>query len=548
MNLKNFEEFFDDVILKRGLDYYKSGYVESLELDDDTWIAEVSGSDDYEVTVTLSDNGDIVDTTCDCPYDWGDYCKHQAAVLYALRNHKNTASRPKKAAKKPKLEDVLGKLDKQTLLSIVLEFAGRDRGVKEELLMRYSDKTDAVSYAKGVIKSSIKSVTRRGFVEYGDTGRATDGAYTVLEMADDLLAAKDVVTSISLCTVVLDEMMDLLDMCDDSDGDVGGAISEAIEYIKKSTSDISLQDKDVEKLFDIIYKHAMKSMYNGWTDWRIQILAACVTLCKSSVNRSKLEAYLADQASVRSSEWGHNYELGAKQKLQYEIIRKFDGDAATESFIEQHMENSDFRRIAIQNAIAGKQYEKALKLCLDGEKKDQSYAGLVSKWKNFRYVIYEKAKDAEAQKILAEELLLNGDFDYFIKLKALYKNDEWQPVLQEILEILGDKDHRGVYVKILIHEKLKIRLLDYCKQNIYYITELYPHLLPECKTDVGTIFLKYIRHQAAGASDRGMYRKVCDLIRHYKKACGSVALEIRDELTIQYPKRPAFLDELGKVK
>jgi len=293
VNLKNFEEYFDDAILKRGLDYYKSGYVESLELDDDTWIADVSGNDDYEVTVTLSANGDIVDTTCDCPYDWGNYCKHQAAVLYALRNRKNITPNPKKAVKKPKLEDVLGKLDKQTLLSIVLEFSGRDRGLKEELLMRYSDKTDAVSYAKGVIKSSIKAVTRRGFVEYGDTGRATDGAYTVLEMADDLLAADDVSTSVSLCTVVLDEMMDLLDMCDDSDGDVGGAISEAIEHIKKSTSDISFQDKDAEKLFDIIYKHALTPMYNGWTHWRMDILTACVPLCDNNTNRKKLEAMQA---------------------------------------------------------------------------------------------------------------------------------------------------------------------------------------------------------------------------------------------------------------
>jgi len=101
---------------------------------------------------------------------------------------------------------------------------------------------------------------------------------------------------------------------------------------------------------------------------------------------------------------------------------------------------------------------------------------------------------------------------------------------------------------LIIHEKLKIRLLDYCKKNIRYITELYPHLLPECKADVGEIFIQYIKQQAAGASDRGMYRKVCDLIRHYKKACGSTAFEIRDELVAQYPKRPAFLDELGKVK
>jgi len=73
MNLRSFEGYFDDVILKRGLDYYKSGHVTSLELDDDAWIAYVYGSEIYEVTVRLSAEGVIADSTCDCPYDQSYY-------------------------------------------------------------------------------------------------------------------------------------------------------------------------------------------------------------------------------------------------------------------------------------------------------------------------------------------------------------------------------------------------------------------------------------------------------------------------------------------
>jgi len=73
-----------------------------------------------------------------------------------------------------------------------------------------------------------------------------------------------------------------------------------------------------------------------------------------------------------------------------------------------NIDNSNFRRILIGKVISDADFERALMLCLDGEEKDKSYSGLVSQWKQFRYDIYEKTKDTEAQKILAKEFLLEG--------------------------------------------------------------------------------------------------------------------------------------------
>lgn len=172
MNLNNFEAYFDDTILARGLDYFKSGNVIYLGQDIDQWLARVAGSDDYNVTVTLSENGEILDSECDCPYDWGDYCKHQAAVFYALRNRLKSGKIPTTTVQKESLEDTLTKLDKQTLLSIILEIANKDRSIREKISLRYAEKEDTLKSAKSVIKNAINAVKRRGFVEYRDTGRA----------------------------------------------------------------------------------------------------------------------------------------------------------------------------------------------------------------------------------------------------------------------------------------------------------------------------------------------------------------------------------------
>ena len=214
----------------------------------------------------------------------------------------------------------------------------------------------------------------------------------------------------------------------------------------------------------------------------------------------------------------------------------------------QNLSNSDFRRVAIKTAISEGLYERALHLCLDGENKDSNYAGLVREWKQQRYIIYEKTKDISAQKSLCMEFVLEGNFDFFSKLKALYTNDEWACVLQDIIKDLEDSKQNSVYVSILIHEGLKSRLLDYCKKYVSAIDSYYEHLLPEYKNEIGLLFVEYIRKRAAVANSRNNYRDVCDLIRHYKKACGEVANRISDELTAIYVKRPAFVDELRKIR
>lgn|GEM_PF-5051969 len=127
-------------------------------------------------------------------------------------------------------------------------------------------------------------------------------------------------------------------------------------------------------------------------------------------------------------------------------------------------------------------------MCIDGENKDSEFSGLLKQWKELRYSVYEKTNNKSAQIELATAFVLNDNFNYFLKLKKLYNKSEWSNVVQDILKKIGDNSHRGIYVKILIEEKLKQLLLEHCKQNAYKVTEYYIHLLPEYKDDVTELF------------------------------------------------------------
>lgn len=84
----NWKKLFARHILERGYDYYCEDAVENLEVLDDEIRADVIGTEDYEVEISLS-NGEVTDMYCSCPYAAsGNNCKHMAAVLYEWSENK----------------------------------------------------------------------------------------------------------------------------------------------------------------------------------------------------------------------------------------------------------------------------------------------------------------------------------------------------------------------------------------------------------------------------------------------------------------------------
>ena len=133
MNLSNFEKQVESKIIARGFDYYQGGAVSEVEMTDaDTYTAIVEGSDDYEVEVELSGD-DIISSSCECPYDWGNYCKHEVAVFYHLKDNKSQLTASFDGSPMEKIERDIYKLTKQDLVDFLLNLSKRDKSVRKEL-------------------------------------------------------------------------------------------------------------------------------------------------------------------------------------------------------------------------------------------------------------------------------------------------------------------------------------------------------------------------------------------------------------------------------
>ncbi|MBC8525871.1 MAG: SWIM zinc finger family protein, partial [Candidatus Cloacimonetes bacterium] len=85
--------------LMRGYDYYKVGVVLNLKVKNDSYIATVSGTYEYNVTISES-NGEVI-FNCTCPYDLGGICKHCVAVgLEIIKKVKTPSIQKDKEQKK----------------------------------------------------------------------------------------------------------------------------------------------------------------------------------------------------------------------------------------------------------------------------------------------------------------------------------------------------------------------------------------------------------------------------------------------------------------
>lgn len=574
MNLNDFESYIDRIIYLRGYDYYENGYVNFVKATEEhVYVAEVEGTETYTVDVELDEDLNIVETLCDCPYDIGEYCKHQVAVFLTLRDMKSTTSGKKNSVDKnttsnelgvkhaavrknnePDIEQILSARSKEELVGFLLEIAAENEEVKQWILLEFDDGDDEEETLKAIslIQTFIRNNSgRHGFVNYRDTYDAVYGAELVLEKAETAVDEDKVVHAVNLALCVVREMVDLIQNADDSSGTIGGVIERGFGLIDKITEDAELSSSKKNIIFESLMKEASHRRYDGWTDWRLNFLGTCSRISDTPDLRNKLEKHMILFGKNENIEsWGGSYFAEKVNQIRYNMILQNEGEQKAQEFIEQNLQFSSFRKMTIERAMQNKDYEQVIKLAFDGEEKDKNLRGLINDWREYRYNAYKLLGKLDEQRGLAMDFILDGSFEFYKELKNTYDTNEWTAVYPKIIFLLENQKrvYTNIYTRILIEEGEKEKLLEYVKKSPSLIESYYKHLIPEFKEEVYDLFLKHIEQTAARAGNRRDYQGVCAIIRNLKKAGGKdQALEIKQKLFTKYANRPAFRDELTRV-
>jgi uncharacterized Zn finger protein len=222
---------------RRGQDYYGSGSVFSLVRRGDIVEAEVEGSqpEPYSIRVEF-DEGGIIAAICDCPYDWGGWCKHIVATLLACLHE------PGSISERPPLEQLLAGLSRDQLQVLLLGLAEEEPRLAAAIESRValvSAASSAAAPTTGIsspsrrtpvdptpfrreVRESLRSVDyRRSSDAYWQVGEAVSGAHRVLHRAWDFVRVGDGRNALVVLEAVTEEFLAGFESLDDSYGDVG---------------------------------------------------------------------------------------------------------------------------------------------------------------------------------------------------------------------------------------------------------------------------------------------------------------------------------------
>ncbi|RSL33938.1 hypothetical protein D7Z54_07415 [Salibacterium salarium] len=553
MNLFDIEDFIDDDTFSRGMMYIVEEQVRKIqEPYQHHFVIEVEGAEDYTVDIVLDAEKNIVKTFCDCPSVPGTYCEHTAAALMALGEHKEESTLGGNFEEEPDLDTVLASLSKEDMMKLLRAAAEEYPEVKKRVLSAHTTSLDAAAAARKLVREYIEKNVKDHFISFRDVPDALEGAHMVLEQAEEKTVGGETEQAVQLCLVVLAEVVDMLKYADDSGGEPGVLIHQSLVLLHQAaaTGARQLQESAKECVFDSLLAEADQRRYGDMIEWRTSLLRACIYIADSTERRSRLEGKIEQmQKEIPADSWQAMVHTPLIKMIQLEIRETYDSEEAVSTYLYENLSYPEFRRKALDMFMIQGAFDRVLELC-DKALEGEEFPHLRRQWKEYKLDVYEQTGDIQNQKAILLEFLYDGDDRYYERLKRLYGPEEWGDVFQEILDGFDRNNAHDLasYLMVLKEERLSGRILDYCRNEPRRIMDWYPYLTEDYPEEVNDLFVLVIKNTAEQSRDRKKYRKVCQLIQQYQKACGSNnARNLIDVLKEMYQKRSAFVDELEKI-
>ncbi|MCA1318497.1 hypothetical protein LC085_01140 [Bacillus tianshenii] len=548
VNLKNFKNKINQTILQRGYEYFLEGYVVEMESrNEGEYMFQVEGTELYEVLIKINRDLEIFYSDCDCPYDFDDVCKHQVAAYYVLEEGlENKGSVV--ASAQPSLRNVLNSLGKEELINIIEELASKEEALEESLIFRYlklDEDPDLETYEK-LIQSIVKKFKRReGFIHYREVYLF---ATELQELLGRVSSTNNALMAIDVAFLIMDEGMRAFQYADDSDGEIGYLVNRTIEVIEETIMERDdLDDKMQHEIFHKLMKQSESELFDGWDDFRIEILALCAEAADEKSQRNELQTKIEQLLVDTDSDNYNRYSNESMLKILLLMINRHGTEEEALAFLQENLNYPSFRKMLIERYQHEKEYEKVIELALDGKKRDKGLPGLEMEWMKALYDAYQQLSLTDKQVPLARELLIRGNYEYYGKLKELIGD---QPgFYEELKQELKKKSSHTTFLRLIEEENDMEELMHFVKKNPYYLEQYAPMLLDDYLDEVTQSYQIFIRKVSGDSSNRKQYKEVCKVLKNFKKIAGKdIQRKMIEELKDKYIRRPAFLDELGKLK
>lgn len=473
----NWKKLFAMHILERGYDYYLENAVENIDISDDNIRADVIGSEDYEVEISLN-KGEVTEMYCSCPYALdGRNCKHMAAVLYEwseneeeedLENEVNTdlfqpaytinAYKKKLAA----VEELVSGAEEEEVRSFLVAVLAED----EKLLLRFHNtinkqvtQEDINNYIRQVDIIADRYLGRNHFISYYEA----DGFISELEeiIDEDVRRMIDNGNYLSAFEVMnyIFVLIGDVDM-DDSDGGTGMLADRIYQLWLELLVKVSYEEK--KKMFDWFTSHLDGSVIDFLEEYIEQIIMG--EFEEKEYEQAKLDFIenMIARSECKDSDWGRDYGVGKWAVRYLELLKKEKiSDEQIKEVCKRYWNNSSVRRYYVDICMKKKEYDHVLQVLDECILLDKQYKGLISEYSEKKKEIYllqgnRKAYIEQLWKLVLEHEA--GNLELYRELKKQYTAEEWIIKREEIFKKLPAYAH---VERLYKEEKLYDRLLVY---------------------------------------------------------------------------------------
>lgn len=366
-------QHFDARSYQRGQKYQKSGEVLNLSLRDNTLSAYVQGSDTqpYHVQITL-EHDDIADAYCTCPYDWGGYCKHIAAVVLEYMHEPNAVQQ------EVSLETMLKPLKQQELRALlehiwhhhpeihgnVQHYLQNDTSGKSNQKATEPKEASAnISIDTALYTNMMRDAVNRSSIDW-DGYPDYDAAHKVLEKVRPFLAKGNFIDALAIAEALLHSFVDTVNQRDDDyamDG-VGFSDETIVETFDYALAEAILGAKPSQKERKRLLTEVLAwqdAMANEWHDAELSYSGAAL-LQDLDVSEDEEAKELASAITDL-----HEYEKKGFAAMQLRVMKHTDAsdEAKRLEFAKKSGQGLSYLKLLLefnQQAKAMQEYPKQL--------------------------------------------------------------------------------------------------------------------------------------------------------------------------------------------
>lgn len=573
----NWQKLFASHILERGYDYYCDGAVENIEIGRDDLRADVVGTEDYEVEISLN-NGKVTDMYCSCPYAaGGNNCKHMAAVLYEWTADIMDEDEPEDTDNEDMDDDAesmdlfepavtvcdykkksaaVEKLVTSAERDIVQAFLVSVLAEDKKLLLRFRNMVnkcatneDVEDYFEQIDEIADRYLGRDHFINYY---QAYDFMLELEEIIDkDVRRMIDNGSHISAFHVMnhIFVLLGNVDM-DDSGGETSMLAEQIYQLWLELLTKVNAQDK--RKMFIWFTTHMDGSVIDYLEEYIEQIIMEEFKEPEYEQDKLSFMEEMIEKAEKKDSGWSRDYAVG---KWTVTYLKTLEEKNAPEDQLEEickkYWNNSGVRRYYIDRYFEKKEYDRVLQVLDESIELDKAYRGQVLEYNQKKKEIYRLQGNKSAYIEQLWKLVLEqsaGDLDIYKELKAQYSEKEWLIKREELFKKLPANAHIDRLYK---EEKLYDRLLAYVlKSSGLYAVQSYENVLKkEYPKQILSKYQDEVNKMASCTGNRKHYADLVALLRRMKQIKGGseIVETIVEEWKIKYRNRPAMMDELSKL-